>query len=155
MQEWCIEHPLQGVKRDASASWAVRPEAVAEVADESEDMSMAGRPGADEAIEQPKALMDADIKLLAEGDDIADVSAADTDAEIGSGSGAKADDILVEIELAEEADKTSGESKDKKPGKKGKEKSEKKDKSDKKKSEKKADGKDGEELPSVPAKPGA
>ena len=153
MQEWCIEHPLQGVKRDASASWAVRPEAVAEVADESEDMSMAGRPGADEAIEQPKALMDADIKLLAEGDDIADVSAADTDAEIGSGSGAKADDILVEIELAEEADKTSGKSKDKKPGKKGKEKSEKKDKSDKKKSEKKADGKDGEEPPSVPAKP--
>lgn len=153
MQEWCIEHPLQGAKRDASASWAVRPEAVAEVADESEDMSMAGRPGADEAIEQPKALMDADIKLLAEGDDIADVSAADTDAEIGSGSGAKADDILVEIELAEEADKTSGKSKDKKPGKKGKEKSEKKDKSDKKKSEKKADGKDGEEPPSVPAKP--
>ena len=153
MQEWCIEHPLQGVKRDASASWAVRPEAVAEVADESEDMSMAGRPGADEAIEQPKALMDADIKLLAEGDDIADVSAADTDAEIGSGSGsgAKADDILVEIELAEEADKTSGKSKDKKPGKKGKEKSEKKDKSDKDKSDKNSKGK--KAKPAHSAKP--
>ena len=149
MQKWCIDHPLQGVKRDALAGWSVTTKAASGI---EPDIELGLEPETVPEVEidlkpavqqEPKTLVDADIKLLAEGDDVADVPTVDANAGIESAAEEGADDILVEIELADGVDEMPGKSdkpKDKKSGKKDKDKSEKKDKSDKsdkKKSEKK------------------
>ena len=140
MQEWCIEHPMQGVKREEPTSWSVRPIDAAE--DKSAVRSDTAPSDSQKALregKQTKALEEADIKLLAEGDDIVDESQVEAAAEV---------DVVAESE----------EPKERKSGKKdkGKDKSdkkgEKKEKSDKKSGKKNENSAD-LDLPFISTKP--
>ena len=120
MQDWCIEHPMQGVKREVPAGWSVTTKAAPKIEPEIEPESV---PDVEIDLEspapqEPKALKESEIKLLAEGDDVVEGSVPD-----------------VEIDI--DVDKEPEAPKEKKPGKKDKDKTD-KDKSDKKSKGKKA-----------------
>lgn len=122
-QAWCIEHPLQGVKRVAPAHW----DPASEAQPKSQLESMAQQD------EQPKALQAADIKLLSEGSETGGLPGGEDAENAGSG-----------LDAHEPA---KDKAKDKKSGKKDKsdKKSDKKAKAkDKKGSEKKGKPDQGE-----------
>ena len=65
MQEWCIEHPMQGVKREEPTSWSVRPiDAAEDKYAARSDMAPSDPQKALREGKQTKALEEADIKLL-------------------------------------------------------------------------------------------
>ena len=150
MQEWCIDHPMQGVKREAPASWSVRIEATPKVESkvepdiepelEPEDVPDVEIDLASSTSQEPKALEEADIKLLAEGDDIVDEPVAEATVEV---------DLATKPE--ESREKKSGKKKDKDKFDK-KEKGEKKEKSAKKSGKKDEDSADFD-LPFISTKP--
>lgn len=115
MQEWCIEHPMQGVKRETPAAWSVTTKAAPKIESEIEpELEPEAVPDVEIDLEspapqEPKALKESEIKLLAEGDDVVEGSVSD-----------------VEIDI--DIDKEPETSKEKKPGKKDKDKSDKKSK---------------------------
>ena len=124
MQDWCIEYPMQGVKREVPAGWSVTTKAAPKIEPEIEpELEPESVPDVEidlesPASQEPKALKESEIKLLAEGDDVVEGSVPD-----------------VEIDI--DVDKESEAPKEKKSGKKDKDKSD-KDKSDKKSKGKKA-----------------
>ena len=167
MQAWCIDHPMQGVKRVASLPLEPKqeskrllepePESETEIEQEAEsELELESEPVLDpepaselEPVslledEQPETLEEADIELLSAGSEVEDLPNA----------------ASSEENAEEPTDKKSGKKNKDKGGKKDKDKPEKKDKSEKKvekKSEKKPDkkGKDKVDLdlPFITTKP--